>query len=68
MQEAVGARGLEDFEVAAALVAPVPEAERGGRHAVRRATAELARQDRLGIGQARDGDRDVVEQDRAHRA
>src|SRR5215470_8095612 len=68
MEEAVLARGLENFEVAAALIAPVPVAVVVGRRAKGRAAAELAGQDRLGVGQARHGDRDVVEQDRAHHA
>src|SRR5262249_58247199 len=61
------ASGFEDLDVAAALVTPVPEAEGASGHPVGRAAAELARQDRLGIGQTRHRDGDVVEQDRAHR-
>src|SRR5262245_19353813 len=67
-EPAVVPGGLERLEVAAALVAPVPEPVFVGGHAERRAPAELAGQDRLGVGKTRYGNRDVVEQNRAHRA
>src|SRR5262249_12310553 len=68
MQEAVLAGGLQNLEIAAALVAPVPEPIFVGGRAECRAAAELAGENRLGVGQTRYGDRDVIEQDRAHRA
>src|SRR2546428_9322918 len=62
MQKTIRARGLEHLEVAASLEAPGPEPAFVGRHAESRPPAELAGQDRLGVGQARHRDPDVAEQ------